>query len=108
VHEGVASEVELAAVPGTMLSVSVEDKDGKSLRATFSVRDERGREVGALFSQSGAEGLMTEGISSRVKKVGPLPPGEYRVSASAYDGRSANRTIQLHGQDERGLNLRIE
>jgi hypothetical protein len=54
------------------------------------------------------EGLLTEGLSSTQSRIGPLPPGEYKVTATAFDGRSASKPVHLRGQDERGIKLRIE
>jgi hypothetical protein len=43
-----------------------------------------------------------------VQRVGPLPPGSYEVRAIAEDGRSAQRPLELTGQPERKLKLRLK
>jgi hypothetical protein len=108
VHEGEAAEVELAAGTGTTLLVSAEDKDGATLHAGFEVRDEHGHDVTEMYDMGNVEGLLTEGLSSTQSRIGPLPPGEYKVTATAFDGRSASKPVHLRGQDERGIKLRIE
>ncbi len=108
VRAGEAAEVELAVGPGTMLRVSVEDKSDKTLHASFSVRDEHGHEVGELFGMESMESLFSEGISSTEQRIGPLPPGEYKVTATAFDGRSASKPVKVRGQEERALKLRVE
>ena len=108
VREGGAAEVELTAAPGTTLVVSAEDKDGTTLHATFSVRDEHGHDLTEMYDMGSIENLLTEGLSSTQTRIGPVPPGEYRVSATAFDGRSASKSVHLRGQDERGVKLRIE
>jgi hypothetical protein len=108
VREGGSVEVELTAVPGTMLVVGAEDKDGQTLHANFSVRDEHGHDVTEMYDMGNIEGIFAEGLSSTQGRIGPLPPGEYRVTATAFDGRSASKSVHLRGQDERGVKLRIE
>jgi len=108
VEEGRAAEVELVAGPGTTLLVTVEDKEGVALHAAFTVRDEHGHDVSEMYDMSNIEDLMTEGLSTTAGRIGPLPPGDYRVRATAFDGRSAEKPVSLRGQSERGLKLRIE
>ncbi len=108
VRDGKSVDVELAVAPGTTLVVSIEDKDGTALRASFSVKDDRGREMAQMMDASGIEGVMLGGISSTENKVGPLAAGEYKVSATSFDGRSASKTVKLRGQDERSVKLRLE
>jgi protocatechuate 3,4-dioxygenase beta subunit len=108
VRDGKAADVDLVVAPGTTLVISIEDKDGTALRASFSVKDERGREMAQMMDASGVEGVLVSGFSSTENRVGPLPAGEYKVSATSYDGRSASRTVKLRGQDERSVKLRLE
>jgi hypothetical protein len=107
-REGEISRVELAAAPGTILIVWFEDREGGRLRGAVSVRDERGREMTGFHGLESVESLISEGIDTRVQRVGPLPPGEYQVSATADDGRSAKKTVSLRGQDERSVKLRVD
>jgi hypothetical protein len=108
VREGGSAEVELTAAPGTTLVVTAEDKDGTTLHASFSVRDEHGHDLTEMYDMGSVENLLTEGLSSTQTRIGPIPAGEYRVSATAFDGRSASKSVHLRGQDERGVKLRID
>ncbi|MFN0009840.1 MAG: carboxypeptidase regulatory-like domain-containing protein [Planctomycetota bacterium] len=107
-REGETPRVELAAAPGTILIVSLEDREGHKLRGSISVRDTRGREVTGFQGIEGLQGLLSEGFDSSVQRVGPLPPGEYQVAATAADGRSARKPVELRGQEERSLKLRVD
>lgn len=107
-REGETSRVDLVALPGTILNVSFEDREGRRLRGSVSVRDERGREMTGFHGMESLESMISEGIDTRVQRVGPLPPGEYQVSAIADDGRSDRKTVQLRGQEERSVKLRAE
>jgi hypothetical protein len=48
------------------------------------------------------------GLGDAVQRVGPLPPGNYTVRATAEDGRSVERPLNLTGQAERKLKLRLQ
>ena len=107
-REDAPARVELEAVPGTILVVTVEDGEGKTLRGSVSVRDERGREMTGLQGMAAIESLLTEGVDSRVRRIGPLAPGEYQVSATMPDGRSAKKTVGLRGQEDRSVKLKVD
>lgn len=49
-----------------------------------------------------------EGFSSSEQRVGPLSPGKYRVTATLDDGRDAYKILNLSGQDERKVKLRLK
>jgi len=108
VHAGAESEVELRLQEGTMLVVAVEDEQGKALHAHLRVFDEDQREVSGLGSMQDVERAMTEGFSTREQKIGPLPPGRYRVEGTAQDGGHAAKPVTLNGQAERKLRLRLK
>jgi hypothetical protein len=58
------------------------DKDGTALRASFSVRDERGREMAQMMDASGVEGLMLGGFSStEILRSARSPPASTRWGA---------------------------
>ena len=108
VHPGKENEVELRLQEGTILVVAVEDEQGKALRAQLRVYDENEREVSGLGSMQDVERAMTEGFSTREQKIGPLPPGRYRVEGTAQDGARAAKPVTLNGQAERKLRLRLK
>jgi hypothetical protein len=107
VSKGDASEIEVHVDAATMLNVTVEDEKGDSMRATIQVLDERGHEVAAMYSQSGMESLLMEGIDSKKTRVGPLAPGKYEVRATAKDGRTSSKPVTLSGKEERSLRIKI-
>jgi len=108
VVEGETMKVELILRPGTLLRVTLRGANGELTTAAFSVRDERGREHAVLTSEWDMTRLMNEGYTPSVRCVGPLPPGSYRVQATAQGGRSTTREVELDGQDELALELVLE
>ncbi len=108
VREDAATDVELILESGTILRVVVEDAEGSQLRARVSVRDAEGREHAGMLTEALLRGLFLEGFSSTEQRVGPLPPGKYRVTVTAEDGRSKERNVRLTGRAERKLRLRLD
>jgi hypothetical protein len=109
IREGEESSVELGLGPGTMLHVLLSDEAGNAVDCAVSVRDAAGRQVNGVWSLADLMAMMQSGeFSSKEQRVGPLPPGEYHVEAIAVDGRRATKPVQLSGQPERKLNLRIK
>jgi hypothetical protein len=98
----------LTALPGTTLIVSFEDADGARLHGSISVRDEHGHEMNGVNGIESLESLLSEGLDSSAERIGPLPAGKYQAAATAADGRSAKRTIELRGQEERSVKLRVD
>ncbi len=107
VRKGEVSEVELQVDAATMLNVTVEDEQGESIRASIQVIDERGHEVAAMYSQTGMESMMMEGLDSKKTRVGPLPAGKYEVYATDKEGRTSSKPVNLSGKDERNLRIKI-
>jgi protocatechuate 3,4-dioxygenase beta subunit len=107
IREGGSGEVELVLQPGTILRVSLVDEQGAKLRASLSVTDRLGKEFSRAFTDQDLEEVFTEGFFSTVQRVGPLPPGEYVVRATAPDGRSESSSITLSGQGEQRLELEL-
>lgn len=108
VREGEAAEVELALGAATLLLVTVTNEDGSAVEASLSVLDETGREVHGLASLAEFMTALSAGeLSSREQRVGPLPPGKYRVIVTAADGRKETKPVTLSGQPERKLNVRL-
>ena len=109
VRPGEETSVELGVGPGTLLLVLLSDEEGNPVDCAVTVRDEGGRQVNGLWSLADLMAMMQSGeFSSKEQRVGPLPPGEYLVEAIAADGRKATKPVQLAGQAERKLNLRVK
>lgn len=105
---GPAATVELTLEGGTLLKVSVEDGEGRTLRASIRVVDEAGREYSGLLSADAFQQIFTEGFSSTETKIGPLPPGKYRVIATDDAGKSETKPLTLSGQPERSMRVRLD
>jgi hypothetical protein len=105
---GEVAEVELVMEGGTMLKVSVEDSQGNSVRASIRVVDDAGREYGNMMSAESFRTMFTEGFSSTEQRLGPLPPGKYRVTATDDAGKSESKPLSLSGQAERNLRIKLD
>ncbi len=108
VHESEPSEVDVTLEPGTWLRISLEDGEQKAVRAQVSVKNERDQEMSQMFAFDSIQSMMSEGISSTERRVGPLPSGKYVVTATARDGKTTKKSITLKGQDERKVVLRLD
>ncbi|MEO0653219.1 MAG: carboxypeptidase-like regulatory domain-containing protein, partial [Planctomycetota bacterium] len=100
--------VELSLEAGTDLIVRVE-VDGETDRdARIRVWDRLDHEVSGLVGQADLQREIARGFRAGEHRVGPLPPGTYRVVARAGDGREQDRRVELRGQAERRLRIRID
>ncbi len=109
VEAGRESEQDLVLDPGTLLFVKTTDAEGQPLAATLRVTDGDGHEVQGMFSLTEImQALQGGGMGSIVQQVGPLLPGRYRVEASVPDGRSASKSVQVRGQAEQRVTLRLK
>jgi hypothetical protein len=100
--------VKITLTGATMLVVRVLDAEAKPMQAYVSVTDEAGHEVAAMMSLAEiterftSEGGMFSGDESR---IGPLPPGKYRVRATRADGKSVDKSVKLDGKAEEKVKL---
>ena len=109
VREGQAAEVEVAVDDGSMLIVSLTDREGNHVRCEVSVTDSAGNQVNGLWSFNDLMRTFSSGdFSTDEQRVGPLPPGKYKIKAVAADGRDAHKTVTLTGQPERKVKLRLD
>jgi len=108
-REAEPATVELQLEAGTILLVSVSGKDGAAIEASFSVVDEHGRQVNGMYSMGDLMRLLTQGgFDAKQQRVGPLPPGKYKVTAIAPDGSKTTKPVTLSGQAERKVKLELE
>jgi hypothetical protein len=108
VRDGEVGDVSLSLSPGTMLLVSLSDKDGELVDCSVEVLDEQGRQVNGMMSLAAVMDAFRKGLfSSKEQRVGPLPPGRYRVLVKTRTGETANKPVTLTGQPERKLNVRL-
>ena len=109
VEEGESADVKVSLQPGTMLIVTTVGEEAAPARASVSVQDEDGREVGAMISLAEVMKLFGEGgLSSTEHKIGPLPQGKYKVKATSSDGKTVTKPVSLTGQAERKLTIRFD
>ena len=109
VEEAARASVQLVLQQGTMLLISVVGDDDKPLKASLSVQDDQGREVGGMFALSDIMKMFSEGdgMSTKEQRIGPVPPGKYKVKATLSDGRTSTKMVTLSGQPERKLTIRL-
>lgn len=108
VERDASAEVALTLETSTTLVVEVVDREGEPQRARVRVWDENEYEVGNLMTMDALREQFANGFSTRESRIGPLPPGKYRVEATHEDGRSAKKPVTLKGQDERRVKLRLK
>lgn len=100
-------QVEVTMDGGTLLYVSVVDDQGAAIDARVSIRDRFGHEHAGRLSMQDFVDRMQKGLSPDEQAFGPLPPGDYDVTATAPDGRSKSKALNLAGQPERRLKLHM-
>ncbi len=108
VRSGESSQITIVVGPGTMLIVTLVDKTGANIRARVSVLDEDGHDLNGMLGLTEIMERYSGGLDSTAQRIGPLPPGSYKVRAVAEDGRSTQRPVRLKGQEERKLKLRLK
>jgi len=107
VRSGEKASAELVLDAGTKLEVEVVDDDEKPVDAQLTVVDSRGRDMQGMFGWTELASGLSEGFANSHQVIGPLSPGAYTVSAVAQDGRKASKSVNLDGQPERKLKLRV-
>jgi len=107
VRAGETSTVELTATEGSFLRVTLLDGD-RPVAARLHVVDEARRRVDDLLTMEDVVSLMSEGFSSRERRIGPLAPGRYTVRATALEGGSVEEVVHVEaGPVERRVELRL-
>lgn len=107
VSTGRAAQVELCLRKGVFLRVVLRDGDDLPTRAAIRVEngsgyDYAGRETAGEVEQITSQGTATE------RRVGPVPPGRYTVSASTADGSHARQRVAVQGAiEEQEVLLRL-
>jgi protocatechuate 3,4-dioxygenase beta subunit len=109
VRTGMTVEASLSMQPGTLLLIALQDREGNSVDASISVIDSEGHDVNGMMGLSQMMEIYGEGgMGFSSHRVGPLPPGSYRVLAEDDQGRHANKPVRLSGQKERKITLRLK
>jgi hypothetical protein len=107
VTSGAVSEVELSAAAATMLDIEIENEAGGAVRYQVRVLDEAGHDHATMMSMDSIQKLMSGGMSSTRRRVGPLAPGKYKVYVTPPGGKTEWKSVTLSGQSERSLKVRI-
>lgn len=109
VQAGAVREARLEVGPATVLVVRLQDREGRSARLRVEVFDGEGRDVARLTTLATLRSAFRSGTSSTERRVGPLPPGEYKVRASTADGRMQEQVVRLQGgEPEKSIRLVLE
>jgi hypothetical protein len=102
---GETPRVTLALQPGTVLHVLVQESSGKFVGASLRVVDERGQQVGAAYPFGRDENGNPVSPDAGVR-IGPVPPGRYKITATNHDLASTSRDISVSG-DEQTVTLKF-
>ncbi len=106
VRAGETTPVQLPMQPGTILHLSFRTIEGEPCAAELEVFGPEGREVSRLFGMAELQALYTsEAYLESERRLGPLPPGRYRLVAT-IDGEEVEKTVRLHGGDVKRVRLR--
>ncbi len=106
ITEGGETSLDLELAEGAMLEITTL-VDDEPVRARVRVLDAGGRRIESTYSAADLEAMFTEGFSTKVLSVGPLPPGEYRVIVTTADGKKAERSVRVRaGQTTRKVKMR--
>ncbi len=108
VRAGETSKADVTLGDGTVFLISVIDRTGATVDARVQVINEAGHEIGGMLSLNEMMNYMGGGFSHDEQRVGPVPPGKYRVEVTLEDGRSKRKSVRASGQSERKLKIRID
>ena len=99
VTAGGTKKVEVRMEEGTILWIKLKDSEGKDARAAISVVDTKtGQDWAAFFGVEDLQVLYLEGgFSPTEHRLGPLPPGKYRIRANGEAG-TKTKPVSLRGE----------
>ncbi|MEL6905285.1 MAG: carboxypeptidase regulatory-like domain-containing protein [Planctomycetota bacterium] len=101
VNAGETEEVELLVGPGTMLEVrTIAPDEVAHGTVELQVLDTEGRDHARRISGIEFNRSYQEGVQSDRRTVGPLPPGRYRVIASAPGGFDGKKQVILKADEK--------
>lgn len=103
-----SGEPVLALDQGTVLVVRIAGEDGPVHEVRVSVTDDEGREFSGLLSMAELFEDLGRAATSTERRVGPLAPGTYTVTATHPDGRTRSRKVALRDKLEKAVTLRLK
>lgn len=108
VAAGEQAQATLTVEEGTVLWIRNAGPDGEPVPMRLTVTDEDGREVQGMIALAEVFALAgAREFDLDEQRVGPLPPGRYRVVGVDEDGNEVSKPVNLSGQPERRLTLRF-
>ena len=107
VKSGQTAQIELQLGPGTILEVSVVDAEYNPISADLVVLNEAGEDVAMQFGLSDLQAMLNAEFSITVRRIGPLPPGKYKVTGRVGELEDT-KPVTLSGQALRKLKLRLK
>ncbi|MEO6711043.1 MAG: carboxypeptidase-like regulatory domain-containing protein [Planctomycetota bacterium] len=107
-REDEPASIELRVAQGTLLIVTLTGDEGQEIDASFSVIDQKGRQVNGMFSLAELMKVMNEGgFDTKHQRIGPLAPGKYTIHASTSEGAKTTKSVNLIGQSEKHITLKL-
>ncbi|MEM7308449.1 MAG: carboxypeptidase-like regulatory domain-containing protein [Planctomycetota bacterium] len=107
IPEAGAGEGQVVLVTGSVLVVRVVDQSGGDVESRLSVRDSQGRELSTMRSVVELMTLLEGNTGEPVHRIGPVAPGSYELIATTDDGRKGRKRVNVTGQPERKVKLRV-
>ena len=110
VQSGQSTRLDLQLAEGAVLWVRFRVEGGEEVPAHVEVLDKEGRDVTGLLGLSDIQQLYSEGeFTSTEHRIGPVPPGKYRVRAWTDEGKTAKKNVLVRtGEKEKRFTLRLE
>ncbi|MEM9382477.1 MAG: carboxypeptidase regulatory-like domain-containing protein, partial [Planctomycetota bacterium] len=107
VRPGEKAEAEVLLGPGATIVAVLRSKGDAAIPAgSIQVLDSAGRDVTRRIGLTDMQSLYSEAaFSTTERRIGPVPPGRYKVLASTADGRSAKRYVTIDEGGERRVSL---
>jgi protocatechuate 3,4-dioxygenase beta subunit len=100
------AHVEIQLRRGTILRVVVRETDDRIVGAFVTLTDAAGRDVTMMYASPG-DTDVGEPNESEGQRLGPIPPGRYRVTATNHGRSTANQEVVVSGEAEIGVALRF-
>ena len=100
---GNTTTVELQLQPGTVLRLYAKDGSGEPVSASIHCKDSNGRDYSTWF-----DWYRSQEVSKGESMIGPLPPGEYTVTADRKGSKMVTEHITLNGEAESELHFTLE
>ena len=107
VRSGEKTSTQVLMGPGATIIAILRSKGDAPIPAgSIQVLDSAGRDVTRRIGLTDMQSLYSEAaFSTTERRIGPVPPGRYKVLASTADGRSAKRYVTIDEGGERRVSL---